>query len=137
MLRGVAGAADRLVIDVLELLLRDVAVIALELLLGAELDAEIGELALPTLAVLARAVFAAVDGAFRAAPDVLAVAAVDLVLRRCTLGHSLFPISFKGLAPSSATRLRAADRDRKASTFVLPRVAWKIPAGPRDRRGEG
>ena len=59
VLRGVAGPADRLVVDVLELLLGDVAVVALELLLGAQLDAEIGELALAPLAVLAGAVFAA------------------------------------------------------------------------------
>jgi hypothetical protein len=46
-------------IDLLELLLGDVAVIALQLLLGAQLHAEVGHLALAALAVLAGAVFAA------------------------------------------------------------------------------
>ena len=81
MLAGIALHADRFRIDAAELLLRDVGVIALELLLGAQLHAEVGELALAALAVLAGAVFAAVDGALRAAPDVLAHTAIELVLR--------------------------------------------------------
>ena len=46
-------------IDAAELLLGDVAVVALELLLGAQLQAEVGQLALAALAVLAGAVFTA------------------------------------------------------------------------------
>jgi hypothetical protein len=45
--------------DAAELLLGQVAVIALQLLLGAQLQAEIGQLALAALTVLAGAVFAA------------------------------------------------------------------------------
>src|SRR5207248_988204 len=71
MLGGVAGAADCLVIDVLELPLGNVGVVALELLLGAQLHAEVRELALAALAMLAGTVFAVIDGALRAAPDVL------------------------------------------------------------------
>ena len=87
MLRGVAATPDSLVVDVLELPLRDVAVVALELLLGAQLNAEIGELLLAPLAVLAGAVFAVVNGALRPAPDVLTVTTVDLVFGLYALGQ--------------------------------------------------
>src|SRR5262249_39855783 len=75
VLAGVTLQAARLDIDAVELPLADIGVIALQLLLGAQLHAEVRELALAALAVLAGAVFAAVDGALRAAPDVLAHAA--------------------------------------------------------------
>ena len=88
VLRGVALEARRLLIDVLELALIDVGVIAFQLLFGAKLHAEIRQLAGAALAVLAGAVFALVDRAFRAAPNVLAEAAVDLVLGADALGHS-------------------------------------------------
>src|SRR5690606_4863198 len=81
-------------VDLAELLLGQVAVIALELLLGAQLRAEVGHLALAALAMLAGAVFAAVHRGLRAAPDVLAHAAVDLVFCACTLGHGGLPLSF-------------------------------------------
>jgi hypothetical protein len=68
-----------------ELLFANVAIIALELLLGAQLGAEVGQLALAALAVLAGAVFTAVDRGLRTAPDVFAHAAVDLVLCAVTL----------------------------------------------------
>jgi hypothetical protein len=70
-----------------ELALGNVGVVALELLLGAELHAEVGQLALAALAVLAGAVFTAVHGALRAAPDILAHTAIDLVLRFTALSH--------------------------------------------------
>ena len=73
----------------LELLLGDVAVIALELLLGLELDAEVRNLALAALAVLAGAIFALVDRGLRAAPDVLAHAAIELVLGAGALRHDI------------------------------------------------
>ncbi len=129
MLDGVARAPDGLVIDVLELLLGDIAVIALQLLLGAELNAEIRELAFAPLAVLAGAIFAEVDRAFRPAPDILAVTAVDLVLRLCALCHpkvlvyqwvsALLCQAFQGLA----------DREVE-KRLELPRVARKTSAGP-------
>ena len=86
-LAGVAAHPHRVGIDAAELLLGQVAVMALQLLLGAKLDAEVGHLAAAALAVLAGAVFAAVDRTFRTAPDVLAHAAVDLVLGGSALGH--------------------------------------------------
>src|SRR5580700_1447424 len=91
---GVALQAARLDIDAVELALRDVGVIALQLLLGAELHAEIGELALAALAVLAGTVFPAVHRALRATPDILAHTAIDLVLRLTALSHRVL---FSGL----------------------------------------
>src|SRR4051812_1978447 len=79
--------ADRFEIDSAELTLGNVGVVALELLLGAQLHAVIGKLALAALAVLAGAVFTLVDGALRAAPDILAHTAIDLVLRLTALSH--------------------------------------------------
>jgi hypothetical protein len=93
VLAGVALDALGLGVDAAELLFGQVAVIALELLLGAQLQAEVRHLALAALAVLAGAVFAAVDRGFRAAPDVFAHPAVDLVLGRGAFGHRL--ISFE------------------------------------------
>jgi hypothetical protein len=74
-------------VDRVELTLGNVGVVALELLLGAQLRAEVGELALAALAMLAGAVFTLVDRALRTAPDVLAHAAVEFVLGFCTLCH--------------------------------------------------
>src|SRR5262249_34114986 len=96
---GIALHADRFLVDAAELLLRDVGVVTLELLLGAQLHAVVGELALAALAVLAGAIFAAVHGALRAAPDVLAHAAVDLVFRLVALGHRVLR-SVAGIGPS-------------------------------------
>src|SRR5262249_34793344 len=89
----VALHADRFLVDAAELTLGDVGVIAFELLLGAQLHAVVGELALAALAVLAGAVFAAVHGALRAAPDVLAHTAIDLVLRLTALGHRVLKLN--------------------------------------------
>src|SRR5690606_3180226 len=85
VLARVTTQADGLLVVAAELLLGNVAVVALELLLGAQLGAEVRQLALAALAVLAGAIFAAVHGALRAAPDVLAHTAIDLVLRRNSL----------------------------------------------------
>src|SRR3546814_9616469 len=59
------------------------------LLLGAQLHTEVGKLALAALAVLARAVFAAVDRGLRTAPDVFAHTAIDFVLGRRALAHRI------------------------------------------------
>ena len=83
----VALHAHRLHIVLVELALGNVAVIALELLLGLELGAEVGRLALAALAVLAGAVFALVERAAGTTPDVLAHAAVDFVFGFCALRH--------------------------------------------------
>lgn len=94
VLARVALQADRLGVVAAELLLGDRAVVALELLLGAQLRAEVGRLALAALAVLAGAVFAAVDRGLRAAPDVLTEAAVNLVFRLMALRHIACPREF-------------------------------------------
>src|SRR3546814_627617 len=80
-----------------------VAIIALELLLGAQLDAEVGHLALAALSVLAGTIFALVDRALRATEDVLAHAAVELVFGAAALRHEITPICCfqdPGTAPS-------------------------------------
>src|SRR6185369_11113135 len=95
VLRGVTLHADRVGIIPLELLFGDVAVIALELLLRAQLHAIVAELALAALAVLPGAIFAAVDRALGASEDILAHAAVEFVfgagaLRHVSFSNSLF-----------------------------------------------
>src|SRR5579859_985727 len=84
---GVALAPRGLVIDAAELLFGQVAVVAFELLLGAQLQAEIGNLLLAALTVLARTVSAFVDRGFRATTDVFAHTAVEFVLGAVALGH--------------------------------------------------
>ena len=79
-----AGGLD---VDLREGALGDVGVVALELLLGAELLAEVRELRDAALAVLAGTALALVERALRPAPDVLCQAAVDLVLSADALGH--------------------------------------------------
>src|SRR6185312_8733502 len=77
LLRGVAPKPGRLAIDRFELLLGDVAVIALQLLLGAEL--------LPGLAPTALASAMRAPGS---AADVLAEPPVDLVIGQHAIGHA-------------------------------------------------
>ncbi len=85
---GIALHADRLGVDPAKLLLGNAGVVALELLLRAQLHAEVGEFALAALAVLAGPIFAAIDGALGTAPDVLAHTAIKLVLGLNSLCHS-------------------------------------------------
>ena len=92
---GVALHPAGLDIDAVELALGNVGVVALELLLGAELHAEVGQLALAALAVLAGTVFTAVHGALGAAPDILAHTAIDLVFRLTALCHRVLCIRFE------------------------------------------
>ncbi|OIQ65882.1 hypothetical protein GALL_525560 [mine drainage metagenome] len=82
-------------VNAVKLALADVGVITLELLLGAQLHAEVGELAFAALAVLAGAVFPAVHGALRAAPDILAHTAIDLVFRLTALCHRVLFVKFE------------------------------------------
>ena len=84
---GIALQAKRLLVIFVELPLGNIAVIALDLLLGLELGAEVGRLALAPLAVLAGAVFPLVHRALGTAPDVLTHPAVDLVFGFCALRH--------------------------------------------------
>jgi hypothetical protein len=84
---GIALHADGFVVDAVELPLGNIAVIAPQFLLGAQLHAVVGELAFAALAVLAGTIFAAVDGVLRAAPHILPHTAVDLVFRLVAVGH--------------------------------------------------
>src|SRR6185312_7098271 len=102
VLGSVALAAVRLFIGLAELLFGDIAVMPLQLLLGAELDAEVRQLALAALAVLAGAVFTLVDRGFRAAPDILAKPAIKFVFCRFALAHRIsFQIIKTGTSCSS------------------------------------
>ena len=83
----VALEATRFDVIFVELALGNVAVIALDLLLGLELGAEVGRLALAPLAMLARPVFTLVVGALGSAPDILAHPAIDLVFCFRALRH--------------------------------------------------
>ena len=87
VLAGVAGAARGVGVIFAELPLGDVAVIALELLLGLKLGAIVGKLLGAALAVLARTIGALVDRALGTAPDILAHAAIDLVFGIGALAH--------------------------------------------------
>src|SRR5277367_6826591 len=108
---GIAPESQRLHVVLVELTLGDIAVIALDLLLGLELRAEVGGFALAALAVLAGTVFTLVERAPGTAPDILAHPAVYLIFRFCALRHrgSSEEKSSSGNAPSSAStsRLRA------------------------------
>src|SRR5690606_37599338 len=72
--------------------------LALQLLLGAQLQTEVRHLALAALAVLAGAVFALVHRGLRTTPDVLAHTAVNFVLGRFALAHR---IPFQMFVPES------------------------------------
>jgi len=85
-LAGITAAARGLLVEAAELALADITVVALQLLLGHQLGAEVGRLLAP-LPVLAGAVVAPVQGALRAAPEIDAEAPVYLVFRSCSLAH--------------------------------------------------
>src|SRR5690606_2478727 len=63
-----------------------------ELLLRAKLKAEVRNLAFAALAMLARAIFAAIDGALWATEDILAHAAIEFILGAAALRHFPAPI---------------------------------------------
>src|SRR5690606_41697971 len=88
-LAGVVTTAGSLCIDALECLLGERAVIALELLLGAQLDTVIGQLALAALAVLAGTIGAGVERALGTAPDVFAETTIDFMLLCMTFRHRM------------------------------------------------
>ena len=81
-----------LTVDAAELLFGQVAVVAFELLLGAQLDTEIRDFTLAALTVLAGAIFATVDRGFWAAPNVFAHTAIEFVLGRRAFGHGCSPL---------------------------------------------
>ena len=88
VLRRVALAARGFVVIAAELALTDIAVIALQLLLGHQLRAVVGRL-LAALTVLAGAIFATIDRALCTAPQIDAKTAVDLMLRIQTLAQNI------------------------------------------------
>src|SRR5690606_3654143 len=135
VLAGGALHARSLVIDAAELLLGDVAVIALQLLLGTELNAIVGELALATLAMLAGAVFTLVDRALGPAPDVFAKPAIDLVLATAGLAHVPGdPLSW--LSFYSAPRARPVPKEKPARPGSSPvrNPSTRAAGGPMSNR---
>src|SRR5690606_3582415 len=89
LFRRFALATVRLFIKAAELLLGNISVVALELLLGTELLAEIGKFALAALTMLTGAIFTAVDRRFGPTPNVFAKTAVELVLGGMAFAHRI------------------------------------------------
>src|SRR5690606_5464173 len=113
-------------INRVELTLGNVGVVALELLLGAQLHAEVGHLALAALAVLAGAVFALVDRALGTTPDIFAHTAVDFILGFCTLCHRVLYVD-------RVEETRPPMRRKKLSTLTGPfPKRWKRDHGSRN-----
>ena len=79
----------------MELPLGDVAVVALELLLGAELGAVVGQFLGAALAVLAGSVGALVHRALGTAPEVLSRPAIKLVFGSRAFRHRLSKLAEK------------------------------------------
>src|SRR5579872_5522372 len=88
VLAGIALAAHRLLVEAAELAFADIGVITFELLLGRKLGAVIRRFFAP-LAVLPGTIFAAIERAFRTAPQIDAETPIDLVLRFLALAHSV------------------------------------------------
>ena len=135
---AVALQAAGFLIDAAELAFGDVAVIAAQLLLGLELHAVVGELALAALAVLAGAVFAPVHRAFRPPPDVLAHPAVE----SCTWIPCAWSFASSVVVAVAEDRAllcpgrAGTDRQKPRKRKALPRVA-KRPADLEIRRARG
>ena len=129
-----AFEAERLDVIFVELALGDVAVIALDLLLGLELGAEVGRLALAALAMLAWPVFTLVVGAAGAAPDVLAHPAIDLVFRFRALRHRDSSCMSVRVQRGTRPPLRPKSADRpSAEQGLRPRVRQTTNALPLSR----
>src|SRR5690606_10435813 len=112
-----------------ELLLGQVAVVALQLLLGAQLQAEFRHLVLAALAMLAGAVGAAVHRGLRTTPDVFAHTAVDFVLGAMALGHrSSISVSTRPGPPPTGTTIPTAVH---VSSVMFPRTTGRPGARKR------
>jgi hypothetical protein len=138
VLRGRALEPGRFLVDPVELPLVDVGVVALELLLGLELLAEVGNLAGAPLAVLARPRGPTVEGALRASPDILAEAAIDLMLGANALGHPRLRLSIctgsGAFSSGDAPGPWAAGRVARQATEARRREGantTRAPKGPR------
>src|SRR5439155_11534200 len=123
---------DCLSVVLLELLLGNVAVIALELLLGAKLDAVVAELALAALPVLAGTIFTAVDRALGPSEDVLAHAAVELIFGAGALRHVSFSNSRLVDAPGTAPPVLATGAIT-ASPGMRDQLRRRAPRGATTR----
>ena len=88
---GVASEPRRLIIDEPELPLRDVGVVALQLLFRLQLRAEVRGLAAAALAVLAWPVFALVKRTFGTASEIFPKATVNFMLGADALCHVCAP----------------------------------------------
>src|SRR6185369_9587281 len=121
----VARLARGFLVVATELPLGDVAVIALQLLLGAQLRAIVGKLARLPLAVLAGSIGPLADGALVAAPDVLPHAAVKLEFGGRALGHACFGLKDSGIGrKGSRRRPRTIARSFPLSNaHLIPRAA--------------
>src|SRR5262244_905083 len=81
--------------------------------------------------MLAGAIFAVVDRALRAAPHVLAHAAIDLVLRLVALGHRVLIAQGLRIAPSSVPAFAGTDRCcTEATGSTAGRETPPAPNGP-------
>src|SRR5690606_1028772 len=80
VLAGVALDAGSFGVEALERLFRNRTIIALQLLLGAELQTIVRELALAALTMLAGAIGTGVERGLRTTPDVFAKTAINFVL---------------------------------------------------------
>src|SRR3569623_1379184 len=127
VLAGVALHAGGIGVAGAELLLGHVAVIALELLLGAQLDAEVRHLALAALAVLAGTIFTLVHRGLGTTPDVLAHAAIELVLGAGALRHR------NNLRASANNKTGPSETEEPIDTRSSPAAR----AGPPLHRGAG
>src|SRR5215468_10545198 len=103
---GIAPHANGFGVNAAELPLGNVAVVAAQLLLGAQLYAVVRELAFAALAVLARTIFAAVDGALRAAPDILAHAGRSCISPRGAWSSRPLSLLSRGSRPPLSRRCR-------------------------------
>ena len=83
--------------DAAELLFGQVTIMTLQLLLGAQLQTKVAELALAALAMLAGAIVTAVDRGFRTTPNVFAHPAVEFVLGRGAFCHRLISSNNEGV----------------------------------------
>ncbi len=123
---------DRLGVIFAELPLRNISVIALQLLLGLELSAKVRELAFAALAMLAWAIFPAIDGTLRAPPDVLPHAAIEFIFGFCAFGHRVLECCADGreraLTPEGRTANRVFRR-QMAEVRALLCKAWALPTG--------
>src|SRR5205809_2703414 len=130
---GIALHADGFGVDAVELALGNIAVIAPQFLLGAQLHAVVGKLAFAALAVLAGTILAAVDGALGAAPHVLPHTAVDLVLRLVALGHRVLmccvvedrALLCPGLARNRQVLAEAAPKTAGSRNAAQARPVWR------------